>query len=1388
MPTAKGKGGATSHRYRPASEYDNATLAHKREYWRTKKREQRARLSESRGKPRQESRGDKLLRPNVSGSFAALASPLQGQDESRNTAEDGSVRASERQKEKWLQTMELNKVLPQVPASYSVSVRAAAGVDSAAVKCPNVRAAGIKAVTSPTAARLNSTSSVPPSRPARITNGSSTKTPQPCVSMQGAFVPKTPPKAQSRVQPKLSPSSVTTGQTFTTCPPSEGNTTNTSPQRGTKSALASSQRAKGVYVCKLTSTESDEERAARRREHWRIKKREQRAKLASRLPKTRERIQGPEVTSQRQTAQKAGLAGVSPRTFPRRVGQNQCHARVNTSFTPAKRLATFNLQADQVKVQNPPGNMTVNAPEGISVRRAGETQRKLPIYVNLSNVSRGIARCKTPRQRFIDAQKTFMNQRNMRCKSPMLASFFGTRNIPKIDPNDTPEQIIAKRREYWRIKKREQRAKLTMEMKARLKEKDCVMRRVKRYQKILEEMRRARAQSAGSILAHASEAIGGFIKEDGTVSVSVPTNHSTADEQHKREQQLLSKSSPISAPHGHPDNKRGAVAPIRVTLPPLRPAQVKVSFPLAGLNKPQRLPSIRAESTSVHIHTVGQLKLTHPQSPESASSGGSAAGSGLGGCVMKMAVSSSVTSPSASCPDPGLTQEERMAKKREYWRIKKREQRAARAARLKQGMLQARALQRRKLQRQATAAPPDRTDTTESAQPLPGNSFPAKPNASGIKQEAAVDLDSPPEQAICPDIKPPTPPSPPPAPQQEPDPALSADSQATTLLAVASMKKLLEESLSTVTECKGEQADVKIEDEASDAEPKLMQLFFEEDQVAPIAADLTLEIKSWQADSDASVQAGSPSLDLKNSPPTSEPPSPLPVSNPTCESSSQTSSNFIVKPAADASDGPPSPRRTQRICAKKTLAQNSPPEPPRLHHLPLDQTQPEQRPRKAPEPCRNRSVQSPQKHGCVVTEHGGLSSLQRKREYWKLMKRQQRARLKAGQRDRAGDSSIRFSQRNTQASGVGVIDSAKGVVPPVKPAPQPRPPTASVTSVTSVTGIPTVLVVSPAAATPERSPDTLQVKVPVNRASCSEQRPFRPSQVGADSLGAPENQRQTATRSGKWICRSTGVDSPPPLPTLKPPENPLTSINLHPIEPPPQALNPTLKIPSAHLQTPAHTVHKLTPISTMVPPKRVLGEPEEDFLRRKREYWRIKKKEQRARKAIREKGVTSRGSSNTWRPILPAQEQHTQDSDPWVNSSEESEHLMSQSDDADPSSFSYPNYTAPLEDESELVFMDYESSGAEDGPVSDAVWRSGYLMDYDPLNQLLVCMVCGEQQYSHSLEGVRAHIDDAHPDTLNLDPGEHQRILEAWDEQVSQRERFFTSQLQRNSETETEGN
>lgn len=212
-----------------------------------------------------------------------------------------------------------------------------------------------------------------------------------------------------------------------------------------------------------------------------------------------------------------------------------------------------------------------------------------------------------------------------------------------------------------------------------------------------------------------------------------------------------------------------------------------------------------------------------------------------------------------------------------------------------------------------------------------------------------------------------------------------------------------------------------------------------------------------------------------------------------------------------------------------------------------------------------------------------------------------------------------------------------------------------------------------------------------------------------------------------------------------------------------------------------HTPTKLASITAMVPPKPIPGESEEDFLRRKREYWRVKKKEQRARKAIRDKGVTPRRAPNNLRPILPAQDTQTQDCGQWLSSSEESEHIMSNSEDTDPGGFCFSSYTAPVEVDSELLFGDYENGNGEEDPVSAAVWRNRYLMDYDPLNQLLVCMVCGELQYSHNLEGVRAHIDEAHPESLALEPREQQQILEAWDEQVSQRERFFTSQLQQHS-------
>lgn len=1077
MPTAKGKGGSAAHRYRPAAQYDDATLAQKREYWRTKKREQRARLSERRKKPTQDFQ-KKAFCPNspsvvntrLSGSLADVSSPLLNKDDSYKTAKvspapqsenasgDNAVEDNESQKERWLETIKLD-VLPQLPPSSCPISPNAAGGGTATIKC-FTRGAVSRTITSPVLSRTQpkTSSSVPPARVTRITNGSSAKTtPQPCVSMQGGSVPKTQHMTQVAfcIQPKLSPTNVNTGMILapsscaTVSIKAEGKVASTTPQSGTKSALVTSQRAKGVHNSQ-PPRETEEEKAAKRREHWRIKKREQRAKMAARLAKARERTQGSEVTFQRQAAQKTGHVGCTNRQhlpsqpFLRGVGQKQCPPRHDEQQIGAAGLAPVNLLAEQVKLKNPSGKsttQTVISSDAISAKKPEESHRKPPSYVHLSNVTRGIARCKTPRQKFIEAQKNLMNQRNLRCKTPLLTSVFGTRNIPKIDPNDTPEQIIAKRREYWRIKKREQRAKLSMEVKTRLKEKDSLMRRVKRYQKILEEMRRARAltQTAGSALTHASEAIGGFIKEDGTVTINVPqvptylntAAHKSGEDRHV----AASKNSAITKPQHQPDTKQKSMASVcvnRPPQPPLRLPQVKVSVPLSKqlVNKPPKLLSIRpmtqlesttaSKSNSLAIQAIGQLTLTRPRTTQNGgSAAAAAAASNPGGCVMKMAVSNPL--PSVLSLDPELSEDEKMAKKREYWRIKKREQRAARAARLKQGLLQARvsaALQRRKAQKQVavtTVLAGRRLANQTRHAPLANNSVSIMPHASEIKQESesvpADDLNSQPEKAICPDIKPPTSPTPPTPPQADPDPALNADSQATTLLAVASMKKLLEESLSTVRECKSEQSDVKIEsvEEASDSELRL-----EKDEAAPIAADLMLEIKSWQADTDVLVQAGSTSPLLKDAQHNNVTVAPLPSSNEVvphavCEHSSQTPANFIVDPTETSVGLSSLDRLSTEIAGRQNCCS---PELPKLHHPPMDQHCEQQC--QAEEQCPIVNSPSAQRYCSVATEHSGLTSLQRKREYWKLMKRQQRARLKARQTERRGECSSQLPKRNTQ--------------------------------------------------------------------------------------------------------------------------------------------------------------------------------------------------------------------------------------------------------------------------------------------------------------------------------------------------------------------------------------
>lgn len=1050
MPAGKGKS-QTLHRYRPASEYDDATLAQKREYWRNKKREQRARLSEQRRKPRQDSQKEKIpylyvsAGVNASLSDSALSLPFQRKDDLyENTFGIRSSDSATSRREDWLETKHVNTVSCNLqPTSCSV---VSLEDEGGAVLIKRPRAMSVSAVvTSPTSSqtRPSTSSSRPIVRVTRLTNGSSIKTePQPCASMQGKLVPNTQLKAKDLLPGHITvlPTKMAPDLMLTTShsPVSRKRKDRTGPKSRTKSASVTTHRAEGICSTQ-PSLESEEERAAKRRELWRIKKREQRAKLA----KVKEVTQTGDVISQKLAVHEARLMAssvLSSQLVLRGASQKQCAVRVKVPFPAVRQetaklqsglasVAAANLQIDQVKAQNYVNRIAqagIAAFDFNSVKKSAEEPQKTLSCLNQS-FPRGVARCKTPRQKFIDLQKNFMNPRNLRYKSPLMASVFPTMGIPKIGPKDTPEQIIAKRREYWRVKKREQRAKLSLEMRTRAREKDSLIRRVKRYHQILAEMRKARAlaHSVGNGPNPASDAIGGFIKEDGTLTANIPKglNNQTA----------AGVSKNVSVIQQHRANmRRRVVDPIVLNehSPPHHSFNLRDNkIPRPPLIKPQSQLNIAAVR-SPHLATPHGNKLTLTQ-PQRLQNTGSKPESNRNGCVMKMAVSSHA--PPLSFQDTALTEEERMAKKREYWRVKKREQRAARAVRVKLSLLQARssaAVLKRKAQRQelATALQMNRSlnkRTANTQNLLSNTAVPTTPRVNKIKQESkslpAADLNSPTQQAICPDIKPPTFPTAPPVPQLEPDPSLSSDSQATTLLAVASMKKLLEESLSTVTDCQNELETSTVSLE-QDVKPDVSQLLSKVSQTSPVAPDLMLQIKCWEP-GDVLDQKNLLRFRVNSSPQICETLPPLPACSEALHSPGKLSSlTTPVNVSLEAPSGHTSPP------SKETGQHNDcPPEPPKLHHIPavsseLSEPQQQHREQQSPDQDGSQSsdVPSPLRSCGVAAEQCGVSSLQRRREYWKLMKRQQRARLRARQKERQGESSCR--QRfpaNNQVRGHG---------------------------------------------------------------------------------------------------------------------------------------------------------------------------------------------------------------------------------------------------------------------------------------------------------------------------------------------------------------------------------
>ncbi|XP_072315447.1 uncharacterized protein [Eucyclogobius newberryi] len=1219
MLTVKGKGNSPGHRYTPVSEFDNATLAQKREYWRNKKREQRARRSEKRRT---------TPKPN---SLAVSPFPLQNKNGSNQAVNNAdSLQIKTRTSSSFAALHCQKQQLPHNPSPIRRKI---------AVKCIPLENMTVNSVL------LNSSTSVPP-----FTKSHSA---QPCVSVQDSPVPKTNqnPPVQVFILPKP-----TTNIAVVSSPSS----TKSTPQLATKSALVIQQKPAHMSPAKA---ETEDEKAAKRRELWRIRKREQRAKLAAGLGKNRaQNVQRPQSSN-----------GAS------------IHVPSQSLIQPGFMVKTEHLQTNmETSFQSAP-------PLGV-VKRPFESFRKTLSPFHLSGVMR--PRCPTPRQNVI-------KQKLLKLNSPSISYIYGSKRPPQINPSDTPEQVIAKRRENWRLKKREQRAKLSVDVKLRLKEKDDFQRRVKRYHKILEDMRKARSQS----IMHASETIGGFIKEDGTFTINIPqVTVNFGMPAHKRDEVDNNDACPtqLQTTSKHLQPLLSHSVPVNCSVSPMGP-QTDNSHHQILTDAFQNIAC--SSSQIVPSRTQGPQLMLTPASSVST-------GSTTGGCVMKMAVSCKASSCVKAYLDPSLTEEERMAKRREYWRVKKREQRAARSVWPRQGHSQARAsavLLKRRAQKHVAAVPLGKRHPRLSGSITNHNMAYVNEMKEVSVLMPAVDLNL--NQAICPELKPPMSRTPPPA-QVYPDPALSADNQATTLLAVASMKKLLEESLSSVSEYQPETG-IKIETEEENVEQDVKPDVLLDNVCAPITAHVMVQTQSSHADTKLEhVSFEQKDMSLIT-------PSLIPHCAP---DNTPETLPFIVNPKVEASDCVQ--LRTQHT--KQAEYQHCcSPGPPKLHHPPIE-TQAE-----TEDENYNRD-KCPQ-----------VMTLEQKREYWKLMKRQQRARLKARQRSISNVASF----RTVQSSGC-ILNKRTAIKPVLLPKP-------STESGTAVTSMPTVLLVSPTVA--DAGPQgTLRVKSPV----CSRDR---------DTRCRRGDENTTVKRSV--------------FPTIKPPDNPLSNMNIQPIEPSLSKLR-SITIPCQPKKNNVQYVASRS-IGTIVPPKPIPGESEEDFQKRKREYWRVKKKEQRARKAFQDKDKDTDPSCSQnlpqYMPPEPLQDQCEQESNEWMDPVEP-EDLINDSTDCDVGSFTFPSYTVPIDS----VFTDYESPSGEEAALSGDFWRNNYLMDHDPLNQLLVCMVCGELQYVHSLEGVRGHIEEAHPHTLNLDSGERHRILQAWDEQVFHRERFFTNQLQQHSASMTE--
>lgn len=500
------------HRYRPVSEFDEVTLASKREYWRTKKREQRARLSKAKKKVKAPNTG--ICKTVSTDGHVSHMSHCEFSPTLLNR--DGSSQ-------------------PSVAQNQTKGMVSYKKMKSLTTEESNMDASMVKLNGAP----LNKGLPLP-ARCIKVHPTSTT--PQQTLNRSSAFKGNLSSISQISAVSQLAPKCRKQAPQIKCCITAKSlaleeckfdkdqrvlaiSGTNTNRKAGANVPVCN------TVLCKTTEVAmTEEEKAAKRRENWRIKKREQRAKRAEKLKMDQEKMhcfeKGQQETGKLSCAAPAhSLSAVSTMAL-RGAKQRNSVMSVDLRLSAGKPLHYgVRVETDKLAPQRP------YKPQSVGLKLS-ERQRLLA--KNLSSVSvYSTNQIQDSKQNPMAISSGFSmqplrsTQANGQSKMPQqkFVRIQRWRGLPQ--GNETAEERLAKQREYWRIKKREQRAKCSLALKSRLKDRDAFNWRARRYQVIMEQMRKTPTglqkmpQPSRNTLLNTSNPISSFIKEDGTVTVTI---------------------------------------------------------------------------------------------------------------------------------------------------------------------------------------------------------------------------------------------------------------------------------------------------------------------------------------------------------------------------------------------------------------------------------------------------------------------------------------------------------------------------------------------------------------------------------------------------------------------------------------------------------------------------------------------------------------------------------------------------------------------------------------------------------------------------------------------------------------------------------------------------